>query len=138
MKTHTRGFTLVELMIVVAIIAILAAIAYPSYTNYITKTRRSAAAACAVEAAQYMERYYTTKMTYLNAVLPQTQCMNDLAGSYTIQLSAAPALAATSYTVEAVPEGTQASRDTKCGTLSINQAGTKAETGSAATAAECW
>ncbi|AER57099.1 putative prepilin like protein [Pseudoxanthomonas spadix BD-a59] len=136
MKTHTRGFTLIELMIVVAIIAILAGIAYPSYISYVTRTKRAAGAACAMEAAQYMERHYTTRMTYLNAVLPQTQCMNELAGSYTIQLSAAPL--ATSYTIEAVPEGTQAARDTKCGTLSINQAGTKTETGSAATAGECW
>ena len=51
---RSRGFTLIELMIVVAIIAILAAIAYPTYTNYITKTRRNAATACLSEYANYM------------------------------------------------------------------------------------
>jgi type IV pilus assembly protein PilE len=136
MKTRMRGFTLLELMIVVAIIAILAAIAYPSYTEYVTKTRRAAAGACAMEAAQYMERYYTTKMTYLlpdDGELPETQCMKDITDHYTVQLSGAET--DTTYTVQAVPKGVQESRDTKCGTLSINQVGVK---GAAASAAECW
>ncbi|KAF1718408.1 pilus assembly protein PilE [Pseudoxanthomonas yeongjuensis] len=136
MKTQMRGFSLIELMIVVVVIAVLAAIAYPSYTGYVTRTKRGAGAACAMEAAHYMERYYTTKMTYLNAVLPQTQCMNDTADNYKIQLSGAET--DTTYTVQAVPKGSQDSRDTLCKTLSINQAGTKGESGSAATAAECW
>lgn len=135
MKTRMRGFTLLELMIVVAIIAILAAIAYPSYTEYVTKTRRAAAGACAMEAAQYMERYHTTKMTYVDAVLPQTECRSAIADHYTVQLSGAAT--ATTYTVQAVPVSgsVQASRDTKCGTLSINQVGVK---GAAGSVAECW
>ena len=60
---RARGFTLIELMVVVAIIAILAAIAYPSYTNHVVKTRRAAATACVMEAAHFMERYYTTNLT---------------------------------------------------------------------------
>lgn len=132
MKTVMQGFTLIELMIVVAIIAILAAIAYPGYNNYVTKTRRAAGGACAMEAAHFMERFYTDKMTYLNAVLPQTQCMNDIAANYTIKLDA---VTATAYTVQAEPKGTQALRDTKCGTLWLNQVGAK---GAAAAVAECW
>lgn len=137
MKTQMRGFSLIELMIVVMVIAVLAAIAFPNYTNHVTRTRRAAGAACAMEAAHYMERYYTTEMTYVGAGLPQqTQCMNDTADHYEIRLSGAET--ATTYTVQAVPQGSQASRDTLCGTLSIDQVGTKGETGSAATAAECW
>ncbi|GGK10906.1 type IV pilin protein [Luteimonas terricola] len=131
-----RGFTLVELMIVVAIIAILAAIAYPSYTNHVTKTRRGAAAACAMEAAHFMERYYTTNLTYLDAAMPATACMAELQDFYVIQL-AAPATAG-AFVVEAVPQGAQATNDTLCGTLSINQAGTKTEDGTATSAAQCW
>src|SRR3546814_7599636 len=74
MKTQMRGFTLIELMVVVAIIAILASIAYPAYTDYIVKTRRSAGAACLLEQAQFMERYYTTNMGYSSAALPATAC----------------------------------------------------------------
>lgn len=135
MKTKMRGFTLIELMIVVAVIAILASIAYPSYTNYVTKTRRAAAGACAMEAAHYMERYYTTKMTYLNAALPQTQCRNDIVDNYTIQLQAG-STTASEYTIEAEPQGQQLSRDTKCGTLVLNQAGAKSATGT--NADQCW
>src|SRR3546814_14075757 len=74
MKTQMRGFTLIELMVVVAIIAILASIAYPAYTDYIVKTRRSAGAACLLEQAPFMERYYTTNMGYSSAALPATAC----------------------------------------------------------------
>lgn len=136
-RRRSGGFTLIELMIVVAIVAVLAAIAYPSYTNHITKTRRAAGAACALEAAQFMERYYTTRLTYLDARLPETQCMNDLADHYVIQLVTGSVTAST-YTVEAIPQGVQENRDTRCRTLTVDQAGTKGEGGDAGSAAECW
>ena len=71
MKTRrNQGFTLVELMIVVAIVAILAAIAYPSYKEYVRKSRRADAKAVLVEAAQFMERVYTEDFSYASAELP--------------------------------------------------------------------
>lgn len=133
-----QGFTLIELMVTVAIVAILAAIAYPSYTSHITKTRRAAATACAMEAAHFMERHYTTKMTYSGAVLPTTGCMGELENFYTIRLAAVPPVTASTFAVEAVPKGTQLSRDTLCGTLSINQAGGKRHSGSASDVEQCW
>ncbi len=54
-----RGFTLIELMIVVAIIAIIAAVAYPAYTQHIIKARRSDAEGALLNFANAMERYYT-------------------------------------------------------------------------------
>src|SRR5688572_14033175 len=59
-----QGITLMELMVVMVIVGILTAIAVPSYSNHVKKTRRKMAAACLQENAQYMERWYTSKMTY--------------------------------------------------------------------------
>ncbi|MBB1088043.1 type IV pilin protein [Lysobacter sp. SG-8] len=138
---RVSGFTLVELMIVVLVIAVLMGIAYPSYQNHTIKTRRATAAACVLEASQFMERFYTTNLRYdqnqagVAVALPQTQCMTDLAGHYAVQLAATTA---TTYSVSAVPQGRQASLDTKCGTLGLNQAGAKSVSVSGTSVAECW
>ncbi|PHV11430.1 type IV pilin protein [Chitinimonas sp. BJB300] len=59
-----NGFTLIELMIVVAIIGVLAAIAIPQYQSYIIRSRKVAAQADLTTYAQALERYYTTNQTY--------------------------------------------------------------------------
>ena len=138
---RSRGFTLIELMIVVAIIAIIAAIAYPSYQNHVTKTRRAAAAGCSLEAAQFMERFYTTNLRYdknqagTAVALPQTQCASELGDHYTFALAA---VAANSYSITATPKGGQATRDTKCATLTLDQTGKKGIKGTASKVDECW
>ncbi|TAM96008.1 MAG: prepilin-type N-terminal cleavage/methylation domain-containing protein [Rhodanobacteraceae bacterium] len=133
---RSRGFTLIELMIVVAIIAILAAIAYPTYINYITKTRRAAATACLSEYANYMERFYTTNLSYNTdnssgtptPVTSLTVVLDCAASSQTGQyyaytFAAAPALSSTAYKIIATPQGIQSTRDTTCGILGIDQSG---------------
>ncbi|GAB3390656.1 type IV pilin protein [Lysobacter fragariae] len=128
---HRRvaGFTLMELMITVAIVAILAMIALPSYDWAMVKTRRGAAQGCLTEAAQYMERYYTTNMKYTGAVLPT--CSSDVGGNYILSFSVAPD--ASKYTLQAVPQGHQADKETTCGTMTIDQTGKKTST-----TTNCW
>ena len=67
-----QGFTLVELMIVLAIVGILAAIAYPSYTQHVIKGNQAAAKANLVEDAHFMSRWYAEKGSYASATLPLT------------------------------------------------------------------
>ena len=129
-----QGFSLIEVMIAVLIIAVLSAIAYPSYDNHVTNSRRAAAAGCLMERAQFMERYYTTNMTYVDAPDP-AQCQ-DLEGHYVISVDDVDAR---TYTLEATPQGRQASKDTRCATLSLTHQGVRGASGTASSNPEqCW
>jgi type IV pilus assembly protein PilE len=136
-KPNQRGFSLIELMIVVVIIAVLAAIALPAYQRHVVATRRATAAACLTEMAQFMERHYTDNLTYVggNAPAATLQCRTDLVGQYTFAFNGA--VTATAFAINAVPAGRQATLDTGCGTLGMNQSGTKAVSGASGVAA-CW
>ena len=128
----TGGFTLLELMITVAVVAILTVVAISSYEFAVVKTRRAAAKGCVTESAQYMERYYTTNFTYADATLPK--CSSDVTPYYRVEFAGTPD--ASTFAIRAVPLNRQARADTRCGTLSINQVGTKTASGS--DGALCW
>ncbi len=124
-----HGFTLIELLIVVAIVAILTVTAIASYEFAMVKARTSAAKGCLTDHAQYMERYYTTAMTYVGAAAPT--CSDDVSQFYTISYAEDPT--ASAYTLQIVPQGRQAEADGKCGTMTIDQTGKKT-----ATKDGCW
>lgn len=127
---NQSGFTLIEVMIVVVIISILVAIALPSYANHVMKTRRAAATACLMEGTHFLERYYTTRLTYTGATWPGLGCAAELAQFYTFRIQAGT-LSATTFTAEAVPLNAQARRDTQCSTLRIDHIGRRTVTGTA-------
>ncbi len=135
------GFTLIELMIVVAIVAILAAIAYPNYQSQVQKSRRGDAKAVMLENAQFLERNYTMSGRFdtlpgggavTDANLPYQTAPRDGTAFYDISFSAGPA--ASSYELQAVPRAGQ--DDDGCGTLTLSHSGVK--TASDGDVADCW
>jgi type IV pilus assembly protein PilE len=115
-KSSTRGFTLIELMIVVAIVAIIAAVALPSYFGSIKKSRRADAITALNKIAQEQERWRANNSTYTNVLTGAgLNVANPSSGHYTLGVAGNTA---TVYVATATAAGSQAS-DTKCTTLTL-------------------
>ena len=126
---NNKGFTLIEVMIVVAIIGILAAIAYPSYDEYVKRGNRTEGQAFLQDVAARQERYFSQN----NAYITDTDDLAKLGvsassptGKYTLSLSDDDGY---TLTVE------NNFNDTKCEDLTLNARG---ERGAGGTVAECW
>ncbi|MEO9089060.1 MAG: type IV pilin protein [Rhodanobacter sp.] len=143
MRRKRGGFTLVELMVVVAIIAILAAIAIPAYGRYAFRARRPDGQELLLRIANAQERYYATEnhygsLTDLGFVAP----VDSEKGYYLATFDPAIADGSTSaqaYTAKVTPQNAQA--PDVCGPLTINDAGVKtplASSSSSAINGSCW
>jgi type IV pilus assembly protein PilE len=133
-NTHKKGFTLIELMIVVAIVAILVALALPSFRDVIRKSRRADAMNAIINIQLAQERWRVNNSTYgtlvnlgINAASPE--------GHYTMSVTGNTF---SNYTIVATAAGGQASD--KCGNFTLtNTAGVIAKTVSGSEAAtRCW
>lgn len=137
-----QGFSLMELMTVMAIIGIIAAFAYPSYNQTIVKTRRNTAKACLSEYVHFMERFYTANLRYdkndlgTAIVVPTMGCATEgkLNDYYTFSVGN---LAAKTFTATATPIASQLRDDKQCGALSIDHAGNRTVSVSGNNAV-CW
>ena len=134
------GFTLIELMIVVAIVGIIAAIAFPAYQGQVEKTRRTTAKSDLLELSQWMERRYSNGFDYrdtsgapnppVDPTLPFTQSPQEGTTAF-YNISFDGNVDRDAYTLQAVPAGGQAGDD--CGTLTLDEQGNKN-----ADEADCW
>lgn len=129
-----RGFTLIEVMIVVVIIGILSAVALPMYNQYIENARRTDARALLMENSQYMMRFYSANNgSFAKTLDNKSPVLPNTASPY-YDFTIADDLSTTTFTLEAKPKGTMA-KD-KCGKLSLTNTGVRKS--EKLTAAECW
>ena len=143
-----RGVTLIEMLIVMVVLALIASFAYPSYMNYVVDTKRTAAASILLQVADRQQQFFMDNKQFANdltnlgfasnplVIADDGRTMADAANSastYTVTLAN---VTPTSYTATAAPLNSQATRDTKCGSLTLNQALLKGSSGGGGN--DCW
>ena len=122
-QTKQRGFTLIELMIVVMIVGILAAIVYPSYTQYVVKANRAAAQAQMMDIANRQQQFLLSNRSYASKTELESSGYSlpaDVSARYSYAINLGSG-AVPSYTITFTPSGVQ----TDDGILTINNEGVK-------------
>ncbi|MDH1008505.1 type IV pilin protein [Pseudomonas nicosulfuronedens] len=130
MHERAGGFTLVELLVCLSLIGILLGIALPAYQEHIQRVRRVEAQKSLVELAQSLERFYTSRGTYVGATLPFEQSPRE-AGKAFYRLGFASGPDELGYVLQAEPVGAMAGDI--CGPLTLASSGLR---GSATE--RCW
>src|SRR5437868_3603958 len=130
------GFTLIELMAVVAIVGILSAVAYPSYIQSVARGNRAAAESFLLEVSTVQERFLVDNRAYATtlATLGYTSVPSTVSSNYqvTVAVVAGPPQG---YVLTATPLNGQAGNDAACGTLTLSGTGDKSASGGGS---NCW
>ena len=137
---YQSGFTLMELMIVLAIVAILGAIAFPSYSAYVLRGKRAEGRSFLMDTAAKQERYYSDCNRFGSTISGANNCGTGAiklsgtsdTGLYNLTISNLGASNQT-FTLTAAPTFT----DAECGSLTLDQAGTKGRSGTK-NLNDCW
>ncbi|MBD9443449.1 type IV pilin protein [Pseudomonas sp. PDM04] len=131
MRISNRGFTLIEIMIVIAIIGIVITIGYPSLTEYVKKGRRAEVAGLLSEQAQILERFYSRTNLYTGAT--GLSAGNDY---YTLT----PTLADQTFLLTATRKAGSAMAGDKCGDFTLTNTGVRSMVNatSGLTTKDCW
>lgn len=148
MRVRIHGFTLIELMVVIAILGVLAAIAYPSYKSYVLKSRRAEAFGMLQRAQLAQEKYRLNHSSYADtaAVLADSafgglcivvggKCMSENR-RYELTSTIDSSTSAHSYVLSAAVAGDQVA-DSACQSITVTQATGVVSLGSSPTN-DCW
>ncbi len=134
-----QGFTLIELMIVVAVVGILAAIGYPAYQEQVLRGRRAEAKAMLAEAQSRQERYTFSNTDYAGALTDLGYGKGTVAsenGYYELSVARRVAGKNATYILKATPS--KANPEAKCNILTLDDLGVKDVESATLTAAQCW
>jgi type IV pilus assembly protein PilE len=127
-----RGFTLMEVIVVVTMLGILAAIAIPNYSEYIRRGHRSAAQAYLLDLASRQVQFYLDRRVFAdNVAALNLNAPTEIANRYNVAIAVTAGPPAT-FTITATPTGSQTGD--RCGNLTIDQTGAR---GAGATTG-CW
>jgi len=134
MIKKTRGFTLIELMIVVAVLSIIVAIGYPSYLEHVKKSRRVEGMGNLLELADRMERAYSDRGFYPTSLSEVNVATITDGGYYTLAIVTANNV---SFQVSAAPTSLGKQNEDSCQTFTLTSLGQKSVTDSSLTD-YCW
>lgn len=142
----SKGFTLIELMIVIVIVAILVGVALPSYQASVSKTRRAEAKEFALKVAHAQERHYTQYLRYADTITGTAAADNlgwatadlDSASGYYSLDTAGSTFTATGYTIQIKPVAGKSQADDICGSFKVTHTGVKSYTGTSGSKEQCW
>ncbi|HCU54452.1 MAG TPA: pilus assembly protein PilE [Gammaproteobacteria bacterium] len=137
MHPKQQGFTLIELMMVVAVVAVLAAVAIPNYRSHVIKSNRAAAESFMQQLRSREEQYVLDARNYTSTITLgglNMQIPNDVNLNYTVTVVADNTASPPSFLITAVPKNPP-QNDTLCGTLTLSSTGAKTSLGSTSL---CW